>query len=74
MNKRKRIVSSLMIASYLANQPINVFAEELRNVYISNLESTSQIKENSETKAQNNLLDEVYLNAFKLKFSSIYDS
>lgn len=65
MKKRKRVVSSLMIASYLVNQPINVFAEELKDVYVSNLKSISQIKENSETKIQNKLLDEVYLNASK---------
>ena len=65
MKKRIRIISSLIIASYIANQPINVFAEELRNIYLNNSKGISQAKENLEVNTQNNLLNEVYLNASK---------
>ncbi len=63
MKKRKRIVTSLMIASYLTNQSINVFAEERKNVDIST--NIVQAKETSDINVKSSSLAEVYLDGFK---------
>lgn len=61
MNKRKRLLSSFIIVSYLANQSINVFAEELKNIDVSDSKKILQTKENTEISVKNNNLYEVYL-------------
>ena len=63
MKKRKKIVSTLMVASTLANQPINVLAEELNDTNITNI---AQIEANSDTEIKSNGLNEVYLDGSKL--------
>ena len=65
MKKRKKIVSGLMIASYLANQPINALAED-----INNLQNIEQTKENSYVKAQEKSLGVVYLDGTKASSGS----
>ena len=62
MKKRKKILSTLLILSYLVNQPINVLAEELKDIDIKNIE---KIKENTNSKLKNNSLYEVYLDGSK---------
>ncbi len=62
MKKRKKIVSTLIIASTLANQPINVLAEELNDTNITNI---AQIEANSDTGLKSNSLNKVYLDGSK---------
>ena len=45
MKKRKKIVSTLLIASSLANQPINVLAEELNETNVMNVAQTEELNE-----------------------------
>lgn len=67
MKKRKKIVSTLIIASTLANQPINVLAEELNDTNITNI---AQIEANSDTEIKSNSLNEVYLDGSKRESGS----
>lgn len=52
-----------MIASYLTNQSINVFAEERQNINESNLENILQFEESRYIKSSS--LVEVYLDGSK---------
>ena len=61
MNKRKRLISILISVSYLLNQSINVFAEEQKNIEISNLKEMVKDKEISDVNGKNSRLAEVYL-------------
>nr|WP_317332338.1 S-layer homology domain-containing protein [uncultured Romboutsia sp.] len=74
MKKRKKIFSTLLISSCLANQPISVvLAEELKDIDIKNIEQTKeskninieQTKENKDVKLKDNKLYEVYLDGSK---------
>ena len=62
MKKGQKIVSTLLIASSLANQPINVLAKELKDVNITNI---AQTEENLDTTLKSNSLNEVYLDGAK---------
>lgn len=61
MNKRKRLISIIISVSYLLNQSINVFAEEQKNIEISNLKEIVKDKEISDVNGKNSRLAEVYL-------------
>ena len=65
MNKRKRLLSSFIIVSYLANQSINVFAEELKNIDVSDSKNILQPREALDINVKNNNLYEVYLDGSK---------
>lgn len=67
MKKRKKIVSTLLIASYLTNQPINVLAEELTDINIKNI---AQTEESSDIILKSNSLNEVYLDGSKITSGS----
>lgn len=62
MKKKKKILSTLLIASYVANQPINVLAQELKDINANNIE---QAKENLDVKPKSNSLLDVYLDGSK---------
>lgn len=62
MKKRKKVVSTLLIASYLTNQSINVLAEELKDISTKNIEQT---EDNLEVRPKSNSLNEVYLDGSK---------
>lgn len=65
MKKRKRLISSFIVVSYLANQSINVFAEELKNIDVSEFKNIVQTNETIDINVKNNNLYEVYLDGSK---------
>lgn len=65
MKKRKRLISSLIVVSYLANHSINVFAEEFKNIDVSDLKNIVQTNETIDINVKNNNLYEVYLDGSK---------
>ncbi len=55
-------MSTLLVANYLANQPINILAEEVKDI---NIKNTEQTEENKDIKLRTNSLQEVYLDGSK---------
>lgn len=65
MKKRKKLISSFIVVSYLANHSINVFAEELNTIDVSDSKNIVQTNETVNNNVKNKNLFKVYLDGSK---------